>query len=139
MTGFLQKITGKDFDVLGQEDSIERLVESIQSHMVLLLNTRQGMTFHLDKYGLPDIHSVYHELPKSLDQLGDQIKETLEIYEPRLHNIKVKLKNKPEDTFRATFHITGIVKKGSEASKIIFRTDVLNDGSSETKVVDRYE
>jgi len=139
MTGFLQKITGRDFDSFGTEDSLEKMVDSIQSHLVLLLNTRQGMTFHLEGYGLPDIHSVYHELPKSLDQLGDQIKETLETYEPRLQSIKVVLKNKPEDTFRATFHITGVVRKGSEVSRIIFQTDVLNDGSSKTKLVDRYE
>jgi len=139
MSGFLQKITGKDFGDPLVEDSFENLVESIQNHLALLLNTRQGMTRHLKMYGLPDIHTVYHELPKSLDQLGDQIRETLECYEPRLSRIKVTLKNMPKDTFRATFHITGVVKRGSEASRIIFQTDVLNDGSSKTKLVDRYE
>ena len=139
MSGFLQKIMGKNFGDTSAEDSFENLVESIQSHMVLLLNTRQGMTVHLENYGLPDIHTVYHELPKSLDELGDQIRETLEIYEPRLSNIKVTLKKKPEDSFQASFHITGIVVRGSEASRITFQTDVLNDGSSKTMVVDRYE
>jgi len=142
MSGFLQKIMGKGTEPgrggSQPDDSFEAIVESIQSHLVLLLNTRQGMTLHLPDYGLPDIHTVYHELPKSLDELGEQIRKTLEIYEPRLTQVRVSLKKKPMDTFQATFLIKGLIRRGSGSSRIVFQTDVLNDGTAETKVVDRF-
>ncbi|MCB1042672.1 MAG: type VI secretion system baseplate subunit TssE [Acidobacteria bacterium] len=132
---FLKKITGQNLR-LNQEES---LVESIQSNLVQVLNTRQGMVAHIADFGLPDIHYVYSSLPKSLDSLGLEIKKVLEKYEPRLEKLNVRFVEKANDTFRATYHITGEVREGSKVSKITFQTEVLRDGSADAFVVNQYE
>ena len=41
-------------------------------------------------YGLPDVTEIYQGLPYSIDALIDAIKNTIEKYEPRLHNVSIK-------------------------------------------------
>jgi len=69
---FLSKITG-----VGRGDAGEDLAASIQSHLLLLLNTRKGQVMHLPEFGLPDIHYVYYSLPQSLERLAEEIKTTI--------------------------------------------------------------
>lgn len=132
---FLKKITGQNLRL----QRTENLVESIQSNLMQILNTRQGMVEHIPDYGLPDIHYVYNSLPKSLDALGAEIQKALEKYEPRLSSVTVKFVTKAEDTFRATYHILGEVREGSSVARITFQTEVLRDGSAEAFVVNQYE
>lgn len=131
---FLKKIKGESL----QQHAQEGMLESIQSNLVLILNTRQGMTPHIPGFGLPDIHYVYNSLPKSLDVLAEEIRRVLEAYEPRLENVRVRFVAQASDTFRATYHIMGEVREGSDVSKITFQTEVLRDGSAEAFLVTQY-
>lgn len=131
---FLKKITGENLRRQQEED----MIASIQSNLVLILNTRQGMTEHLPDFGLPDIHYVYNSLPQSLDALGEEIRQSLQKYEPRLRNIQVRFVSKSSDTFRATYHILGEIREGAEVSRIAFKTEVLRDGSADAYVVNQY-
>jgi type VI secretion system protein len=65
---------------------------SIRAHLTRLLNSRRGSLIHLPDYGLPDVTEIYQGLPYSIDALIDAIKNTIEKYEPRLHNISIKPK-----------------------------------------------
>ena len=129
---FLSKITGT---VTGQE---EDLAVSIQAHLSQLLNTRRGMTPHLNRYGLPDIHYVYYSLPHSLNRLAEEIKQTVTDYEPRLHKVSVVFVSASAETFHATFRISGEVAEGSRVSRLTFETEVLRDGRANTSLVTHY-
>ncbi len=63
---------------------------SIRAHLTRLLNSRCGSLAHLPDYGLPDVTEIYQGLPYSIDALIDAIKNTIEKYEPRLHNVSIK-------------------------------------------------
>ncbi|MCB1049747.1 MAG: type VI secretion system baseplate subunit TssE [Acidobacteria bacterium] len=132
---FLKKILGISLNKAKEEN----LIESIQSNLILILNTRQGMTEAIPDFGLPDIHQVYNALPKSLDGLGEEIRRTISKYEPRLQNVTVRFLNKASDTFRASYHIVGEVREGSSISKITFQTDVIRDGSANAYLVNQYQ
>lgn len=125
--------------IAGGEARHRGLAESIQEHLGLLLNNRKGMTAHIPDFGLPDIHYVYYSLPQSLENLGREIKRTVEKYEPRLARVEVTLRDTSETTFRATFQITGEVHEDGRVSKLTFQTNVMRDGSAETSVVNPYE
>jgi len=129
---FLNKIK---FGPLREEDD---LAASIQSHLALLLNTRRGMTPHLEAFGLPDIHYVYYSLPQSLERLADEIKRTIESYEPRLRRVTVTLVSASTDTFRATYRIAGEVVEGSKVSNLTFQTEVRRNGRAHTDLVERH-
>ena len=134
---FLSKISGQEMDSGGED-----LAVSIQTHLVHLLNIRQGKTEHLEGYGLPDIHEVYYNLPGSLEVLAKRIQQTVERYEPRLRNVEVCLaaETNPSslDEFRATYRISGEVGEGSEVSHLTFRTELERDGHAHTQLVKRY-
>jgi len=128
---FLKKIMGESL----RQSHAENLSESIRENLVHLLNARQGMLPHMPDYGLPDVHKMFQSLPKSLEALGADIRDVIVKYEPRLKNVQVRLRQRAEDTFRATFIITAEVREGSRISKLTFRTEVLRDGAAETYVV----
>lgn len=128
---FLKKIMGEHL----RTKQAETLSESIRENLAHLLNARQGMVNHLPDYGLPDVHKMFQSLPKSLEALGAEIRDVIIKYEPRLKNVNVRLRQKAEDTFRATFIITAEVREGSRVSKLTFRTEVLRDGAAEAYVV----
>jgi len=134
---FLSKIIGKGVDH-GSED----LASSIQAHLVHLLNVRQGKTEHLEGYGLPDIHEIYYNLPGSLNQLAERIKETVRRYEPRLSHVEVSLVSEANlsslEEFRATYRISGEVVEGSRVSRLSFQTELERDGRAHTQLVTQY-
>ena len=130
---FLSKIIGEEVNAKD-----ENLAVSIQSHLTLLLNSRRGMTPHLEKYGLPDIHYIYYSLPHSLNRLADAIKDTVVTFEPRLQDVAVSLVSADETSFRATYRISGRLSDGSAVSRLTFETEVLRDGRSKTSLVTRY-
>lgn len=126
---FLHKITGESLRATKEQD----LAESVRENLLLLLNTRQGMTTHLPDYGLPDVHRVFQTLPRSLDELAVELEHVLGKFEPRLRNVVVRRKETAQDTFRVTYTITGEIRQGSTVSKLTFRTEVMRDGAVETK------
>jgi len=64
--------------------------DSIGKHLTLLLNSRKGTLAHLPEYGLPDITSIYQNLPHSIHSFVESIRKTIMQYEPRLQNVKVQ-------------------------------------------------
>lgn len=71
---------------------------SVQDHLTRLLNARRGSLQHLPDYGLPDIGPVYEGLPYTINDLVDNIRNTILRYEPRLVDVQVR---------------TGDIKKGA--------------------------
>ena len=130
---FLSRIIG-----MGGDNPDENLAASIQAHLVVLLNTRRGMIEHLPDYGLPDIHYVYYSLPKSLEILAEDIKNTVETYEPRLRKVVVKRVSQDKDVFRALYTIEAEIAEGSGISRLTFETMVYRDGRSHVALVNRY-
>lgn len=64
---------------------------SVLENLRRILNTRAGTLKHLPNYGLPDLTTVYRNLPVSAHQLKAQIEATLLVYEPRIQSIDVEV------------------------------------------------
>jgi type VI secretion system protein len=77
-----------------------------------MFNTREGTLPHLPDYGLPDISEIYRRMPHGIQQLKDAIKRSVERYEPRLINVRVKHQESKPLEFRLIFIITGDLKSG---------------------------
>lgn len=60
---------------------------SVLENVRRILNTRAGTLKHLPNYGLPDLSTIYRNLPASAHQLKAQVEATLLIYEPRIRAI----------------------------------------------------
>ena len=77
------------YTLSNQKDSTNYLALNIQCHLTCLLNTRLGMLPHLYDYGLPDLLSLYTELPEAIELLCKAVKKTIEKYEARLTQVDV--------------------------------------------------
>lgn len=78
-----------DGTLVSQVAPEDQVYHSIQSHLSRLLNARRGSLQHMPDYGLPDVSEIYSSLPYSIQYLVREIQKTIEIYEPRLQNVKV--------------------------------------------------
>lgn len=108
----------KNFDNLS-------LCKSIQNHLILLFNSRQGSLQHLPNYGLPDLNKIYQDLPNSLHFFSRHIKEAIEMYEPRLTHINVHYKSVEQNNCVIYFEISAEVITGKS---LYFDTYFMSDG-----------
>lgn len=91
-------------------------VESIKSHLAILLNTRRGNLPHLPDYGLPDSSQVSMKDRIAISKFGKDIEETVKKYEPRLANVRVKpMDHEPESItdFKLGFLLEARIINGS--------------------------
>lgn len=87
----MKKLTSyAEFSFYGNEESDEEIYRSIQQHLQLLFNARQGSLLHLPDYGLPDLSEVYQSLPYSISNLIHSVVRTIEKYEPRVTKVSVR-------------------------------------------------
>jgi len=119
-----------DGHLIDRENSEKQIDLSILSHLSRLLNARQGSLSHLPDYGLPDMAEIYLGLPYSLNILINEIKRTIEKYEPRLKNINIvqKLSNQVEGILYLE-----IQANISNGRRIVFDSYFLKTGMSVTQ------
>jgi type VI secretion system lysozyme-like protein len=95
----------------------------------MVLQSRSGTVRHLPDFGIPDIRKAYFE-DGSLESIPKQIQKTIERYEPRLEDIRVRQKrsdrDKVEKDLRIEIEIRAKIKetKGRE----IFLTEFSTTG-----------
>ena len=107
----------------------DKLRNSIIENLKMVLQSRGGTVRHLPDFGIPDIRKAYYE-DGSLDAIPKQIQRTIERYEPRLEDIRVRQKrsdrDKVEKDLRIEIEIRAKIKetKGRE----IFLTEFSTTG-----------
>jgi type VI secretion system protein len=79
MNGLIELISGKP----------QSLVACIKNHLCLMFNTRQGSIIHMPFYGLPDVTTLYQQLPNAKNRFMCEIKFAIERYEPRIQYAKI--------------------------------------------------
>jgi type VI secretion system protein len=66
------------------------LESAILSHLGNMLNTRQGSSLTCPDYGLMEVSEVLHEFPEAIGLVQRSIKNSIQLYEPRLKNVQVR-------------------------------------------------
>jgi type VI secretion system protein len=91
---------------------------SVLENVRRILNTRAGTLKHLPNYGLPDLSTIYRNLPASAHQLKAQMEATLLVYEPRIRSIDLDVlptENGMLISYEMTCHLRkhGLVRFGT--------------------------
>ncbi len=97
----------------------EHRVLSIVGNLNRLFNTRQGAIKHLPGFGLPDLSTVYRDMPDTVGDLKKAIKDAVEVYEPRLTRIRVKHRDIKRYLMRVIFILEA---RMDERIKVRFET-----------------
>ncbi len=125
-------------------ESVRRLKASLLRDVEWLLNTRrtiepapdlypeaQRSVYH---YGLPDISSLSGDSDVARWQLKAQIEECLELFEPRLINVRVvPVEAEDKDRRQIRFVVDGLLRMDPNPERIIFDT-VLETARGEFRV-----
>jgi len=112
-------------------------IDSILEHLRNMLNSRQGSALIADNYGMPDLTNFPGEdLAASVAELERLMKTTIEMYEPRLTNIKISYNPDANDNLTLRFNISAeIVATYGESNQqpIFFETVITSDGVIEVE------
>lgn len=87
------------------------LHDDIIAHLQVLLNSRQGNSLTVPDFGLLDFSDVMHALPRSMSVLEQEIRATIEHYEPRLCEVQVRHVVPEQVSLDLHFEIMGRLKK----------------------------
>lgn len=95
------------------ENHDDRTLEilSVQANIRRILNTRAGALKHVPDYGLPDLTSVYRNLPASVHDLRNQMESVLLKFEPRLRSVEIEIRDDPDPGLLASFTMVCHLKK----------------------------
>jgi type VI secretion system protein ImpF len=112
--------------------SLRELKAALRRDLEWLLNTRRTIEASpaslkelersLYNYGLPDVSSLYLRSPKDQALLLQAIKTAIDIFEPRLLNIKVTFEPASDDTRVIRFAIEGLLRMDPAPEHVYFDT-----------------
>jgi type VI secretion system protein len=105
-----------------------QLISSVLEHVGKMLNTRQGNAPVAPDYGIPDIVDLVHSFPESIRFMEQAIRTTIEKYEPRLSNVRVKHEGFDDDVFSLHFEVTAVLAQSGSQKSVRFETRVDNNG-----------
>ncbi len=108
----LERISNLDLNPeVRTERDLKQVINSINNHLMCILNTRQGSALIADDFGMPDITNVPGEaLTETITRIEEAIQKVAVKYEQRLSKIKIVFESsdKNEQSFR--FKLEGFLK-----------------------------
>ena len=117
---------------LTRAQSLRELKAALRRDLEWLLNSRRTIEpspaslkeveRSLYNYGLPDVSSLYLRSSKDQETLLNAIKTAIDVFEPRLLNIKVTLEPAAEDARVIRFAIDGLLRMDPAPEHIYFDT-----------------
>jgi type VI secretion system protein len=64
--------------------------ESVLAHLRAMCTTRMGTMVTCPDYGIADVSEMLHSFPDAIAEMARSIRHTIQTYEPRLKNVRVK-------------------------------------------------
>lgn len=126
--------------------TLEQMIDTVRADLEELLNTRQSQPMFdcpyplvkesILSYGLPDLNSIPGASARDSDAIGEHIAKLIEIFEPRLRNVRVELdtdhETPREEARQFRFQISGSLNV-DPAPEVGFET-IVELSTGQTKV-----
>jgi len=120
---------------LGEKEPVRRATQdpkkvmaSVLRHLQKILNTRQGGVPIADDYGVPDFTDFMRVSPDALREVEKSIRNTIQKYEPRLNNVRVKFIPQEDDILSLSFQIVAKLLVENKKTPIVFESLMGYDG-----------
>jgi type VI secretion system protein len=129
----LERIAKPEDHVSSLESDPRKVSESVQTHLINMMNTRQGSSISVPDYGLPDFNDLKHRYPDALNELRRAIKLCIEKYEPRLTRIKVKYVPDEDNPIQLRFEINALLNVNGKNSSVWYETTLDSAGRANVR------
>ncbi len=108
---------------------------SIQHHLQNLFNVRQGSVPSVPDYGLPDFNDLdlSSGYGTAVTEVRKAIRESLERYEPRLSQVKVRYLRDEDNPLDLRFEITAKLALSNSPVRVRFETQLGNEALVKVK------
>lgn len=131
---------------ISREESVRRFRRAVQRDVEMLLNTRRGilplderhpeLRRSVHEFGLPDTTGLAMATTAARSRLTDDVRDTIERFEPRLTNIIVRLTESDQvNTPQVRFSIQATLRMDPTPEQVVFDT-VLEMASGEYDVLE---
>ena len=113
--------------------STSEVFGSILANLRDVLNTNQGNCLTDARYGLPHMSTIRGSMPWSMAGLMAAIRATIELYEPRLSNVRVRHAPGSDRGMVLRFEISGLVEDEDGRTAVRFETCADEEGRMTVK------
>ncbi len=104
------------------------ILDSIRRHLLVMLNTRQGNSITVPDFGTTDFSDVTRGYT-SVSKVQEEIRRSVEKYEPRLKNVQVNFTPVDNEPLTMHFDISASVVLGDDDEKTtMFRSIIGSNG-----------
>lgn len=101
------------------------LRNSVLEHLKIMCATRRGTMATCPDYGICDVSELIHGSEEATSEMEQSIKHTIQKYEPRLANVRVRFDSQHlEHSFTMRFEITAQLVGPAGKSPVTFETTV---------------
>ena len=118
--------------VTGGASAERALRDSVLSHLQAMCTTRLGSMLIRPDYGLPDVSEMVHSFPDAIDALARALVHTIERYEPRLTDVRVRHVPSEAKDVVVRFEVSALLRGPND--KTPFRFETTLDSSRRVKV-----
>lgn len=127
-----EKLTGCFSDGLSLSEfpAATQSVRSVIDNIQRILNSRSGALKHLPDYGIPDLSTVYKNLPSSAQDLRTHMRKTLLKYEPRLTGLEIRLTESKDNIMILCYQLDCSI---DQVGSIIIDTYFMPEGTVNVK------
>ncbi len=101
--------------------------QSIIGNLRVLLNTRVGDSLAAPEFGVIDFVDVVHSFPMAVQAIQRSIRATINDYEPRLRNVRVR-PLASDDPLKLVLEISGRLASDRRRGLVRVRTEVTPGG-----------
>ena len=110
------------------------MLDSVIGNVQNMLNTRLGSVKGLEEYGMPDFNDVVNQFPDAISRIRFAIRDFLETYEPRLHQVYVHYLPDPDQPLLMKFAVEATLRHQNQQSKVTFDTVLTGSGQATVQV-----
>ncbi len=128
----LSKIRNPELAKARRSYSEHEIRASILEHLRLMCGTRRGSMLTCPDFGIADPSDLVHGFPDATAILGRSIRNTIENYEPRLQNVRVRFT--PNDTADLILRFEVSAQVILEGSKLPISFETSLDATRRLKV-----
>jgi len=96
--------------------------DSVLEHLKAMCSTRQGTMVTCPDFGVCDVSELLHAFPDAIAEMARSIRHTIQTYEARLTNLRIR--HVPSEDMTLRFEITAQLAVGFGKQRVAFETSV---------------
>jgi type VI secretion system protein len=100
----------------------EETRRSVLDHLRAMCTTRHGTMVTMPDYGVADVSEMIHSFPDAIAEMARSIRHTIQTYEPRLTNVRVK--HLPSEDLTLRYELTAQLVTGNSKVPVTFETTI---------------